>query len=222
MIDILADLAAWMGGLPPALIYLTIFVIAYGENVLPPIPGDMIVVFGGYLAGKSVVSLIGVVGLSSVGGTLGFMTMFYFGKRLGNVVLQPDRYRWLPKDQIATGQRWLSRWGYGLIAVNRFLSGTRSVISLVAGMAKLPPRPVLLAASLSSFIWCGLIAWLGYVVGDNWEIVGEYLAIYGKIAMWLVFSAVALYVIRRFVRRKRMLETQSPGNVENKDEASDE
>lgn len=203
MIELLTDLITWMESLPPSLMYLIILAIAYGENVVPPIPGDMIVVFGGYLAGKAALSLTGVIALSAIGGTAGFMTMFYLGRRLGGAIMQPDRFRWLPKDQIATGRRWLNRWGYGLIAVNRFLSGTRSVISLVAGMARMQTRPVFLASVFSSVIWCGLIAWLGFVVGDNWGVVGEYLAIYGRVVFWLVVAIVVCYAGYRLFRRKK-------------------
>lgn len=214
MVDLLTDLITWMEGLPPGLMYLTIFVIAYGENVLPPIPGDMIVVFGGYLAGKSTLALSGVIVLSAIGGAAGFMTMFYLGRRIGSAIMQPHKYRWLPKDQIQTGRRWLARWGYGLIAVNRFLSGTRSVISLVAGMARMPSRPVFIAATFSAVVWCGLIAWLGYIVGDNWEIVGHYLAVYGRIVLWVVLAAIVLYVGRRIFVRKKALDAEESETTE--------
>jgi len=208
MVDLITDLVTWMEGLPPELMYLVILVIAYGENVLPPIPGDMIVVFGGYLAGKSTLALSGVIILSTIGGAAGFMTMFYLGRRIGSAIMQPHKYRWLPKDHIATGQRWLKRWGYGLIAVNRFLSGTRSVISLVAGMARMPGRPVLIASTFSAALWCGLIAWLGFVVGDNWEIVGHYLEVYGQVVLWAVVGGVVLYASLRILRRKKAIEAE--------------
>ena len=209
MVDFLTDILTWMESLPPALMYLTVLVIAYGENVLPPIPGDMVVVFGGYLAGKTALSLAGVIALSTIGGAAGFMTMFYLGRRIGGAVRDPHKYRWLPKDQIATGQRWLSKWGYGLIAANRFLAGTRSVISLVAGMAHLPTRPVLLASSISAAIWCGLIAWLGFVIGDNWEVAGEYLSVYGQTVTWIIVGIAALYVLRRLTRRRKAAASET-------------
>jgi len=205
MVDVLTDLATWMEGLPPELMYLMILMIAYVENVFPPIPGDMIVVFGGYLAGKSALMLSGVILFATIGGAAGFMTMFFVGGRIGTAIMQPNRFRWLPKDQIATSRRWLSRWGYGLIAVNRFLSGTRSVISLVAGMAKMRIRPVLIASTFSAAIWCALIAWLGYIVGDNWEIVGHYLAIYGKVVLWVMVVGIVLFAVYRLLRRKKAL-----------------
>lgn len=181
--------------------YLTVLVIAYGENIVPPIPGDMIVVFGGYLAGISTLNIWVVILLSTIGGAAGFMTMFLLGNRLGEAILDPRKLRWLPKDQIMVGRKWLQRWGYGLILANRFLSGTRSIISLVAGMAQMDTRKVLALATISSAVWTFLIAWAGYLVGDNWGIVGEYLTVYGRFVLWAAILFVAGYVGWRFFRR---------------------
>lgn len=213
MIDLLTQTIDWMANLPPILMYLLILVIAYGENVLPPIPGDMIVVFGGYLAGISTLNIWIVIILSTIGGAVGFMTMFVLGNRLGEAIMDPHKYRWLPKDQIQVGRRWLQRWGLGLIAANRFLSGTRSVISIVAGMAHMPSRKVLVFATISALVWTSLIAWAGYLLGDNWEIVGDYLEVYGKIMLWLVAAFVIGYVAWRFFRRREAItvsETVGP------------
>jgi len=205
MIDVLTGLIEWMEGLPPLLMYGTILLIAFGENVVPPIPGDMIVVFGGYLAGTATLNIWIVIALSTIGGTLGFMTMFILGNRLGGAISDPARLRRLPKDQIQVGKEWLQRWGFGLIAANRFLSGTRSIISLVAGMAHMHPGRVLLFSAISAAVWTCVIAWLGYFLGDNYELVGHYLAVYGKIIFWLVFAVAVAYAARRYVRRRAAL-----------------
>ena len=52
MADLVSEFVTWMEALPPLWAYCIVFLIAYGENVVPPIPGDLIVVFGGYLAGR--------------------------------------------------------------------------------------------------------------------------------------------------------------------------
>ena len=201
MLDLLTQTIDWMTSLPPSLMYLTVLVIAYGENVVPPIPGDMIVVFGGYLAGISTLNIWVVILLSTIGGAAGFMTMFLLGNRLGEAILDPRKLRWLPRDQIMVGRKWLQRWGYGLIFANRFLTGTRSVISLVAGMAHMDTRRVLVLATISSAVWTFLIAWGGYLVGDNWEVVGKYLTVYGRFMLWAVIVFVVGYVGWRFFRR---------------------
>ena len=71
MAEIFTGLVEWMSALSPVATYLTILSVAYLENVLPPVPGDMIVVFGGYMAGLGVLNPWVVIGLATIGGTLG-------------------------------------------------------------------------------------------------------------------------------------------------------
>lgn len=202
MLDLLGDIITWMEGLSPLWVYVTILLIAYGENVLPPIPGDMVVVFGGYLAGRGQVDIVVVVLLSTVGGALGFMTMYALGRRLGYALLRSRRWRWLPQDQIAKAQRWLRQWGYGIVAANRFLSGARSVIALSVGMAHMRAWPTLAYATLSALIWTALICLAGYKVGENWERISIYLRNYGQ-GVLIVLGVVLLVQGLRFLRRRQ-------------------
>lgn len=98
--ETLTQLAQWMIALSPVWVYCIVLGIAWLENVVPPIPGDMIVVFGGYLAGLGRVDIWIVILLATIGGTAGFMTMYWFGHMFGTAVLEPDRFRWLPKHRI--------------------------------------------------------------------------------------------------------------------------
>ena len=84
--EFLADIVEWMSSLPALWAYIMILVIAYGENVLPPIPGDMIIVFGGYMVGIDRLDITPVIILSTIGGSLGFMTMYVLGNRIGRRV----------------------------------------------------------------------------------------------------------------------------------------
>ena len=203
MSDFLNSIVEWMEAIPAVWAYAVIFLIAYGENVIPPIPGDMIVVFGGYLVGIGKLSFAVVLVLSVLGGALGFMTMYAVGRRLGDAVFEEDRLRWLPKEQIRKAQAWLGRWGYGVVAANRFLSGVRSVIALSVGMAHMPARVAALLSTVSATLWCALTIFAGYALGENWRVVADYLARYGRI-MVVVLVAVALGVIAwQYVKRNR-------------------
>lgn len=195
--DLFSDIVNWMVALPPGWAYLIILVVAYGENVVPPIPGDMVVVFGGYLVGMGRLDFTPVVLLSTLGGTLGFMTMYAAGRRIGNAVFDPDRLRWLPKKQIGKADRWLRRWGYGVVLANRFLSGLRSVISLTVGMARMDPLKTSAFATVSALAWTLLIAYAGYAVGDNWPVISVYLRQYGQV----MFGLTALVVVAVLVRK---------------------
>lgn len=193
----------WMVALPPLYAYLAVFAIAYGENVLPPIPGDMVIVFAGYMVGLGVFNFWFVVLIATIGGAVGFMTMYVIGYRIGDAVMSPDRFRWVPKKQVLKAQHWLHRWGYGIILANRFLSGTRSVISLTVGMAQMHVTKTTVFATISSFVWVLLITWGGYKVGENWEVIGIYLRQYGQLFIALFTLFLASMGIRHLIKRQR-------------------
>lgn len=200
MADFVSDFVAWMDALPPVWAYCVVLIIAYGENVVPPIPGDLIVVFGGYLAGLGQLNLGIVVLLATIGGACGFMTMYAIGYRLGEAVLDPDRLTWIPQGQIDKAQRWLHRWGYGVVAANRFLSGARSVISLTVGMARMSPWRTAWWCTFSAALWTGIIAYAGYAVGDNWRIVVTYLRLYGRFVLGLLVLVALVLLVRAYWR----------------------
>ncbi len=205
----------WMEALSPLWAYCVLIVIAYGENVMPPIPGDMVVVFGGYLAGLGNLNLGVVIFLSTLGGAAGFMTVYAVGYRVGREVLAPNsRFRWLPRDGVETARRWIHRYGYGVIAANRFLSGARSVISLTAGIAQMEPWRTAWWCTVSALLWTGLISYAGYAVGENWELVVVYLRAYGRVILLLLgglaVGGAAYWYWRRSGRTRDEPET-NPG-----------
>jgi len=198
MIDLLGDIVAWMEGLEPAWLYATIFLISFLENVIPPIPGDMVIVFAGYLVGLGHIAFFPVLVVATIGGTAGFMTLYGIGWSVGAAVFDVDRMRWVPKKAAVRARAWLLKYGYGVVAANRFLSGVRSVISLAVGAARMHPLPTTLWATASAGLWCALILFLGYWVGDQWAVIGEYLRIYGQWVIGLLILAVVLYTVGRF------------------------
>lgn len=200
--DLLIDIVDWMASLPAVWAYGIIFGVAWLENVVPPIPGDMVVVFGGYMAGMGLLNAPLVVILGSIGGTLGFMSMYFVGHRVGTGLLDPERYRWLPKKRIGKVQEKLRKNGFALVAANRFLSGLRSVISLTVGMAHMPPTRTWIWSAVSSVLWCTLLTVAGVVVGANWEVVSTWLQAWGTVVLALIVVVVLIQVFRAWSARK--------------------
>ncbi len=209
MPEILGDIVAWMEGLSPGWIYVTVFVVAYLENVVPPIPGDMVVVFGGTLVGLGKVELVPVIVLATIAETLGFLTVYAVGRRIGEAVLDPTRLRWIPKAAAWKVKGWLARYGLGVVAANRFLSGARAVIALMVGTARMPPGPVAFWATVSAAAWCALIVYLGFIVGAQWELIGTWLARYGQVVTALLILGIGGYVGVRRWRRGRGTQRNS-------------
>lgn len=202
MPDLLNDIVSWMAALPPVWMYGIILGIAVGENLVPPVPGDMVVVYGGYLSGIGALDPFVVAGLATLGGAVGFMSMYFLGARFGYALLDDNRLRWLPKKKLIRARSALAQRGFVLVAANRFLSGLRSVISLAVGMAHMPAGRTTLWATVSALVWCALLTGAGYVVGENWEVVGEYLETYG----WIVGGLIAVFILfhlTRYIRGRR-------------------
>lgn len=200
--EYVSELLTSVESLSPLWLYMFFFAIAYGENVVPPVPGDLAVVYGGYLAGIGLLDLWVLILLATIGGTTGFATMYAMGRQFGPAVRDPHRMRWVPKRRIRQAAVWMRRWGLGVVAANRFLSGTRSVIALTAGMAHLPAAKTLSLAALSAFVWTAAICIAGFLVGDNWAQVVHVIKIYGNIILGVLFIFVVIAAIGYWRRRR--------------------
>ena len=201
MAENLVDLLEWTTMLSPLWAYVLLAVISFGENVIPPVPGDLAIVVAGYLAGAGQLSYGPVVLIASTCGTLGFMVMYLLGRRFGDSVLA-GRIKWLPSKRIYRVRRWLLKWGYLLIAANRFLSGLRSVISITVGAAQMQSGRTAVFAAISSIAWTALIAYAGVIVGENWEIVAVYLRRYSAVVGTLILLVIAALTIRLLLKKR--------------------
>lgn len=207
-----ADLVAWIEGLPPGGIYAVLLAVAYGENLVPPIWGDTVIVLCGSLAGLGVLQLGPTIALAALGGSLGFLTVFWFGRRMGHAIHDPTRLRWIPRDFLSRAERWLNRWGYGVVAVNRFLAGGRAVIGLLAGASELRWAPTAVWATVSAVAWSALLVWGGAVLGSEWERVLDWLAVYGRavtVVLAVVLAVVAVHWWRRRPKNSRRRDAEA-------------
>ena len=184
-------------------IYLAVFGIAYIENLFPPFPSDVIVVFAGSLLAIGKGSAILTLGLATAGSTLGFMSMYWVGDKFGDRWLETGRIRFISVDAVHRVQDWFNRYGYWVVAANRFLAGTRAVISFGAGVAEMNlPRTTLLSA-VSALAWNSILIYMGYLVGDNWRVIGDYLSTYSKIVTAIITLLIVLWLLLRWLRNRK-------------------
>ena len=177
------------------------FLNSYVENVFPPSPSDVLLVFIGTLVGVGVVDFSSALVAATLGSTLGFMTMFRLGQRVDRSVVESGRYRFIPVSAIHTVEKWFRRWGYMVIIVNRFLSGTRAVVAFLAGMSEMAFTPSSIYSALSSAVWNAIILIAGMQLGKNWRDLDHLLAEYST-AVFVVLCCVALFAgIRWYMKR---------------------
>jgi len=198
----------WISSLPAFSIYAVFLAVAYLENIIPPIPGDVLVAFAGYLAAEQVISITPVYLLTTISSVFGFMSLYAVGSRWGTQISETPGRLWLLRyidiKYIEKTRGWMQRWGQGVILANRFLAGTRSVISLTAGISHTDVRWTMLNSLISSALWNGILIGFGWFIHSNWEIIGRYLSIYSRVILagilLFILVRIALYYWRKSAR----------------------
>ncbi len=200
--DILNNISSFT----PFWIYVTLFLFAFVENVFPPSPSDLVVVIGGSLVSTGVISFIPTLLLTTIGSAVGFMILFYFGSTVDRKVVHSGKYKYIPVDAIEKVELWFKKYGYYVIVANRFLPGTRSVISFFAGMSMMNAKKTILLATISAFVWNAIIIYLGYFVGNNRSVIDNYLSTYSNIAIAITVVVVIIFVVKFYLSRKKNKE----------------
>jgi len=187
----------------PAMAYLILGISAFTENVLPPIPGDTVVVLGAYLVSIGQLNFWGVYATTTIGSVIGFVTMYYIGRKFGrSFIYKKSRSKIFKEDDIRKVEIWFGKWGYWVIVANRFLSGTRSVISLFAGLFHLNALLVIALSLASALIWNGLLLFAGMLVGKNWGIISDIISQYNKVLIALTIFIIGYFLYRKFYKNK--------------------
>jgi membrane protein DedA with SNARE-associated domain len=202
----------WFQSLSPIVVLALMFLIAYIENIFPPAPSDVLLVIGGTLVGSGKISFAPALVVATLGSALGFMTAYVFGRYFEQHFVSGRYHRYLPVNGIHQVERLFNRFGYGVIVANRFLAGTRAIVSFFAGMSKMNLLATTLLSALSAAVWNSILLYLGMFFADNWRDADRYLTTYSKIATLVFGAAVILFLWRYFWKRRRNAVSQSPND----------
>ena len=205
----LEPLLQWMVAAPEWLVYLVLGVAAALENIVPPIPADTVVVFGGFLAARGaagVWSAFLAVWLANVAGALAVYALGrrygvgFFRGRIGRLILQPQ--------QLARLDGFYRRYGAGVIFVSRFLPMFRAAVPVFAGVARLGVLRTALPLSAASGLWYGGLVYLGATAGQNWPALASRIEGIGRWA-WVVVAPLLVLVGVWWWRSRRHREPDS-------------
>jgi membrane protein DedA with SNARE-associated domain len=125
------------------------------------------------------------------------MTMYAIGRWIGAHVIESGKVKFLPPEQVQKVEGWFRRYGYGVVVANRFLAGTRAVVSFFAGMSCLPIVTSVALSFVSALIWNLILVQAGLALGSNWERIIIYLDAYGKTVTSVVVLVTLGYIAYR-------------------------
>lgn len=179
------------------------------EYVLPPFPGDTLVLFGFFLTGTGAYPLLPTFLAVCAGGVAGSTVAYAIGRHLDKA------YRtWAGKKprprfarSLARVERVFLRWGDWLILANRFFPGIRGVFFLAAGIQRRSLARVLSLGFVSLVAWNGLILAVGYVTGSNWHRMRSFLTAYGKLAGGLVLAIITIWIVAQIHAWRKTVKT---------------
>ncbi len=192
-----------LSGLDTNTIYLVLFFFAFIENVFPPSPSDVVVVVGASLIATTGVDFIPILIITSCGSALGFLLMYYVGYYFGEKIVRSGKLKFISEDALHKADAWFSLYGYWLILANRFLPGTRSVISFFSGVHNLRVLKTFLFALISATLWNIFIVFLGMELGENAKLIDYYLKTYSNIVVLITVLIGAGILIRVYWKKHK-------------------
>ncbi len=188
--------------------YIGVFLLIAIENVFPPIPSEVILLFGGFMTTFTNMNIIGVIIASTLGSLLGAIILYYIGKILNKerlkkiITSKPGKLLRLTPEDIDKADKWFDTKGNKTVFFCRFIPVIRSLISIPAGMSEMPMKKFLIYTTAGSLIWNSALTIAGSIVGENWTDILEIMDQYSHIIV-IALAVVFIIALIIFYSKKR-------------------
>lgn len=180
---------------------LGIGLLVLAENVVPPIPSEVVLPFAGALVAEGRFTFASVVVASTLGSVLGAVLLYELGRGMGHdrVARALARVPLVRREDVDRGSAWFQRHGTAAVLTGRLVPGVRSVVSIPAGAQEMPRVRFLLLTTAGTAAWNTLLVGAGVLLGRQWRTVESYTG-------WLdlVMVAAVLVVVGRLLHRRRV------------------
>jgi membrane protein DedA with SNARE-associated domain len=212
MNDLLAPLVSWVLSVIERGGYVGVASLTLLEVVFPPIPSELILPFAGFLVARGQFAFVGVVGAATLGSVIGALLLYGVGYWLGEArvrALVRDHGRWaaLRESDIEHALEWFDRHGGKAVLLGRLVPALRSLISIPAGVNRMPLGWFILYTGLGSVLWNTVLVGVGWALGDQWERITPYL----DVLEWAALVALAAGLVYFVWRRKNKQPEPSVG-----------
>lgn len=180
--------------------YVGIFFVMLAESIFPPIPSELIIPFAGFAAANGDLNFFGVIAAATIGAVVGMLPWYFAGRVFGL-----DRVRWLADrygrlltmnaEEIDTAVGFFRRYGPIIVLFGRLLPIIRTLISIPAGLARMPLPMFLFASTAGALIWNTVLTLAGYILHEHYEVIEVVL----DPLSYLVLAAVVLLYLYRLI-----------------------
>jgi membrane protein DedA with SNARE-associated domain len=198
-------LTGWVASVIESLGEIGVGLLVALENLIPPIPSEIVLSLAGFLAGQGRVNLVLVLVAATAGSVLGALVLYWLGYTLGEERLRRwlDRIPLVDASDLNKADRWFERHERSAVLVGRCAPVVRSLVSIPAGANRMPLGQFVLFTAIGSGVWNTLFVGAGYLLGERWQNVQQY-SHWFDYAVWAFFAIViGSWVVKKVRKRRR-------------------
>ncbi len=200
----LEEIAQAVRGVVLDLGYPGLFVLIVLESTMVPVPSLLVMPFAGFLASQGEFSLPAILAINSAGALTGSLLSYWLGAGGGKpLLLRYGKYVFVRAKDLEKTEQYFARHGGKTIFIGRFLPVVRHLISIPAGIARMPLAPFLTLTFLGATLWGGGLMILGYELGSRWEAVATKAKRVDLVIAAGVVLVILAIAIRFMLRRRR-------------------
>lgn len=197
----------WVTDIVDRLGYLGVAFLVALESVFPPIPSELILPLAGFVAGRGDANFLGMVAAATAGSLIGAWILYGVSAAIGPARLHRfiERYgRWfgVKGADLVRAEDWFDRRSVYAVLFGRCVPLIRSIVSIPAGFRRMPIVRFSIATAAGSAVWNFALIGGGALLGDRWEELGDYVAIFQWLVIVLIVAAVAWFVWTRMIKPK--------------------
>jgi membrane protein DedA with SNARE-associated domain len=196
--DMAVDLMDSLGG-PGAALLVGL------DNIFPPVPSELVLPLAGFAVSQGTMNLFVLLAWTTFGSVVGATVMYGIGAWLGR-----DRMRALivrvplmKESDFHRTEHWFLKHGTKAVFFGRLVPLFRALISLPAGVERMPLPKFLALTALGSLIWNSALVMTGYLLGASWQLADDYAGLLQNTVIGLVVAAILVFVVVRLRQRYR-------------------
>ena len=201
----LENIGQWIQDVMGSFGYVGLALLLVLENLFPPIPSEIVLPLAGFFVGSGNFTFWGALLASTVGATVGAIVLYGLGRWGGRaLVVRYGRWLRVSEEDLNRAEGWFAKHGVLVVLGTRVVPGVRSVVSIPAGISRMPPVRFTVLTAFGSGVWNAVLIGAGYLLGANWDRVSGWVGAYSDVVLVAVIDGAILYpLIRHLHRRKR-------------------
>ena len=190
---------------------LAVFLLILVENLFPPIPSEVILTFGGVMTVCTDMTPVGVILFSTAGSLAGAVILYSVGRFLPDEVFrkllcgQIGHLLHFRLEDVDLAKGWFRERGRSAVFLCRLIPIVRSLISIPAGIARMPFVPFRVFTAAGSLLWNTVLVYAGRIAGDSWEKVSAAFGVYSDLFLMIAGISIAFAVLFRGCGERRKL-----------------